>query len=96
MATSCKRRRICSARSEPADQQRGGGTIPIDLRGMGPRPRANTTRHTGKMMMTTSAGIAEFEQDLIRERTGTGRAAAKRRGVRFGRLRNSAPIWSRL
>jgi|SRR5580704_7245617 DNA invertase Pin-like site-specific DNA recombinase len=31
------------------------------------------------------AGIAEFEQDLIRERTGAGREAAEQRGVRFGR-----------
>src|ERR1700733_4249410 len=30
-------------------------------------------------------GIAEFERDLIRERTGAGRADAKKRGVRFGR-----------
>ena len=28
---------------------------------------------------------AEFERDLIRERTGAGRADAKKRGVRFGR-----------
>ena len=33
------------------------------------------------------AGIAEFERDLIRERTGAGRDAAKQRGVRFGRPR---------
>src|ERR671914_2527575 len=31
------------------------------------------------------AGIAEFERDLIRERTGAGRQAAKQRGVKFGR-----------
>ena len=33
------------------------------------------------------AGIAEFERDLIRERTSTGRIAAQKRGVRFGRPR---------
>lgn len=37
------------------------------------------------MIMTIFAGIAEFERDLIRERTGTGRADAQKRGVRFGR-----------
>jgi DNA invertase Pin-like site-specific DNA recombinase len=37
------------------------------------------------MIMTVFAGIAEFERDLIRERTGAGRADAKKRGVRFGR-----------
>ncbi len=50
-------------------------------------PWANTTTHAGKMIMTVFAGIAEFERDLIRERTGAGRKAAKQRGVRFGRPR---------
>lgn len=48
-------------------------------------PWADTSSHTGKMIMTVFAGIAEFERDLIRERTGAGRIAAKERGVRFGR-----------
>ena len=39
------------------------------------------------MIMTVFADIAEFERDLIRERTGAGREAAKQRGVRFGRPR---------
>ena len=50
-------------------------------------PWANTTAYVGKMIMTVFAGIAEFERDLIRERTGAGREAAKQRGVRFGRPR---------
>jgi DNA invertase Pin-like site-specific DNA recombinase len=37
------------------------------------------------MIMTVFAGIAEFERDLIRERTAAGRSAAIKRGVRFGR-----------
>jgi DNA invertase Pin-like site-specific DNA recombinase len=48
-------------------------------------PWADTTTHAGKMIMTVFAGIGEFERDLIRERTGAGRTAAKQRGVRFGR-----------
>lgn len=48
-------------------------------------PWADTTSPSGKMIMTVFAGIAEFERELIRERTGAGRAAAKKRGVRFGR-----------
>jgi DNA invertase Pin-like site-specific DNA recombinase len=48
-------------------------------------PWADTTSHAGKMIMTIFAGIAEFERDLIRERTGAGRKAAKKRGVLFGR-----------
>jgi DNA invertase Pin-like site-specific DNA recombinase len=46
-------------------------------------PWADTTPHAGKMIMTIFAGIAE--RDLIRERTGAGREAAKKRGVLFGR-----------
>jgi DNA invertase Pin-like site-specific DNA recombinase len=37
------------------------------------------------MVLTVFAGIAEFERALIIERTGTGRTAAMKRGVRFGR-----------
>lgn len=48
-------------------------------------PWADTTTHAGKMIMTVFAGIAEFERDLIRERTSAGRNAAMRRGVQFGR-----------
>jgi DNA invertase Pin-like site-specific DNA recombinase len=54
-------------------------------------PWANTTTHVGKMIMTVFAGIAEFERDLIRERTGAGREAARKRGVQFGRPRKLNP-----
>ena len=37
------------------------------------------------MLLTVFAGIAEFERALIHQRTGAGRAAARARGVRFGR-----------
>lgn len=47
-------------------------------------PWADTSSHAGKMIMTVFAGIAEFERDLIRERTSAGRKAALTRGVRFG------------
>ena len=40
-------------------------------------PWADTTSHAGKMIMTVFAGIAEFERDLIRECTGSGRIEAK-------------------
>jgi DNA invertase Pin-like site-specific DNA recombinase len=36
-------------------------------------------------VLTIFAGIAEFERELIHERTGSGRIAARARGVRFGR-----------
>lgn len=46
---------------------------------------ADTTSATGKLVMTVFAGLAEFEKDLIRERTDVGRRAALDRGVKFGR-----------
>jgi len=36
-------------------------------------------------MLIVLGGLAEFERELIRARTGDGRARAKERGVRFGR-----------
>ena len=54
-------------------------------------PWADTTTHAGKMIMTVFAGIAEFERDLIRERTKAGRDAARTRGVRFGRPQKLNP-----
>lgn len=47
-------------------------------------PWADTTSPAGKMILTVFAGIADFERSLILERTSSGRAAAKARGVRFG------------
>ena len=54
-------------------------------------PWADTTTSAGKMIMTVFAGIAEFERDLIRERTSVGREAAMKKGVRFGRPRSLSP-----
>jgi DNA invertase Pin-like site-specific DNA recombinase len=48
-------------------------------------PWADTTSPAGRMVLTVFAGIAEFERALIIERTGSGRVAAMKRGVRFGR-----------
>ena len=48
-------------------------------------PWADTTSPAGRMVLTVFAGIAEFERELINHRTSSGRAAAKGRGVRFGR-----------
>ena len=44
-------------------------------------PWADTTTHAEKMIMTVFARIAEFERDLICERTAAGRNAAMRRGL---------------
>ena len=42
-----------------------------------------TTPH-GRLMLTILGGLAEFERELIRARTGEGRKRAMDRGVRFG------------
>ena len=46
---------------------------------------ADTTSPHGRLLLTVLGGLAEFERDLIRARTGEGRARAKARGVRLGR-----------
>ena len=46
---------------------------------------ADTTTPHGRLMLTVLGGLAEFERELIRARTGEGRDRAKARGVRFGR-----------
>ena len=48
-------------------------------------PWADTTSPAGRMVLTVFAGIAEFERELIRQRTEEGRQAARQRGVSFGR-----------
>lgn len=65
-------------------------TIGAGLRSLA-APWADTTSPAGRMVLTVFAGIAEFERDLIRERTSSGRAAAKQRGVRFGRPAKLSP-----
>jgi DNA invertase Pin-like site-specific DNA recombinase len=46
---------------------------------------ADTTTPHGRLMLTVLGGLAEFERELIRSRTGEGRARAMARGVRMGR-----------
>jgi DNA invertase Pin-like site-specific DNA recombinase len=52
---------------------------------------ADTTTPHGRLMLTVLGGLAEFERELIRARTGEGRKRAKERGVRFGRPRKLTP-----
>jgi DNA invertase Pin-like site-specific DNA recombinase len=47
----------------------------------------DTTTPHGRLMLTVLGGLAEFERELIRARTGEGRKRAQERGVRFGRPR---------
>ena len=52
---------------------------------------ADTTTSHGRLMLTVLGGLAEFERDLIRARTGEGRARAKARGVKMGRKPKLTP-----
>jgi DNA invertase Pin-like site-specific DNA recombinase len=45
----------------------------------------DTTRPGGKLIFSVFGAMAEFERELIRERTAAGMKAAKRRGVHVGR-----------
>jgi DNA invertase Pin-like site-specific DNA recombinase len=46
---------------------------------------ADTTTPHGRLMLTVLGGLAEFERELIKARTGEGRARAKAKGVHMGR-----------
>src|SRR5437868_4249920 len=62
----------------------GGWTIQAGFRSLKDTWADTTTPH-GRLMLTVLGGLAEFERELIRARTGDGRSRAKARGVRFGR-----------
>jgi DNA invertase Pin-like site-specific DNA recombinase len=48
-------------------------------------PTIDTTSRTGKLVMGILALIAEFENEIKRERQMDGTAKARDRGVKFGR-----------
>src|SRR5712672_354761 len=48
-------------------------------------PLWDTGSSQGRLLSTMLAAIAEFERELIRERTGEGRKRAMANGVKFGR-----------
>jgi DNA invertase Pin-like site-specific DNA recombinase len=48
-------------------------------------PAMDTTSAHGRLLLNILGSIAEFERELIKSRTGEGRARAKAKGVRFGR-----------
>ncbi len=52
---------------------------------------ADTTTPHGRLMLTVLGGLAEFERELIKSRTGEGRARAKAAGKHMGRPRKLTP-----
>jgi len=48
-------------------------------------PWCNSTTPTGRLLLTVLGGLAEFERELIKDRTTEGRERAKRAGVKMGR-----------
>jgi DNA invertase Pin-like site-specific DNA recombinase len=52
---------------------------------------ADTTTAHGRLILTVLGGLAEFEHELIRVRTGEGRARAVANGVKMGRKPKLTP-----
>jgi DNA invertase Pin-like site-specific DNA recombinase len=60
------------------------GKVGAAFRSLGD-PLWDTSSSQGRLLSTMLAAIADFERDLIRERTGEGRKRAMAKGVKFGR-----------
>jgi DNA invertase Pin-like site-specific DNA recombinase len=69
----------------PGDLAADGAPVMLGLFGEPVGTWADTTTAHGRLMLTVLGGLAEFERDLIRTRTGEGRQRAKARGVIMGR-----------
>ncbi len=66
-------------------------SLGVDLISLGD-PGLDTTSPHGRLIFSIMGAVAEFERDLIRERTRAGMAAARRRGKRIGRPRVYVPV----
>jgi DNA invertase Pin-like site-specific DNA recombinase len=53
---------------------------------------ADTTTAHGRLLLTVLGGLAEFERELIRVRTGEGRRRAVEAGLKLAAGRASRPI----
>ncbi len=67
------------------------GSLGVDLVSLND-PGLDTTAPSGRLIFHVMGAVAEFERDLIRERTLAGVAAARRRGKRLGRPRAQVSI----
>ena len=52
----------------------------------------DTSTPSGRLLFNVLGSIAEFERDLIRERTRAGLRAARKRGKRLGRRKSYIPL----
>ncbi len=67
------------------------GSLSVDLVSLGDAG-LDTTGPSGRLLFHVMGAVAEFERELIRERTRSGVAAARRRGKRLGRPRVHVPL----
>ena len=79
------------AKTLPASSKRSSmpariGKAGASFRSLGD-PLWDTSSSQGRLLSTLLAAIADFERDLIRERTGEGRKRAMAAGIKFGRPR---------
>ena len=80
----CKLDRLGRSTRELLDLIERIGKAGASFRSLGD-PLWDTGSAQGRLLSTLLAAIAEFERELIRERTGEGRKRAMAAGVKFGR-----------
>jgi DNA invertase Pin-like site-specific DNA recombinase len=66
------------------------GSVGASFRSLGD-PLWDTSSSQGRLLSTLLAAIAEFERELIKERTGEGRKRAQAAGIKFGRKPKLSP-----
>lgn len=74
---------VCSTVKKLADRR-----IRITCLALG---NTDLTSPAGKMILTILASIAEFEKDLLKERTAAGLERAKKQGTKLGRRPSFSP-----
>src|SRR5215813_503966 len=82
--------RLGRSTRELLDQIERIGKAGASFRSLGD-PLWDTGSSQGRLLSTLLAAIAEFESELIRERTGEGRKRAMAAGVKFGRKPKLSP-----
>ena len=86
----CKLDRLGRSTRELLDLIHRIGEVGAAFKSLGD-PLWDTSTPQGRLLATMLSGIAEFERDLIRERTGEGRKRAQAAGVKFGRKPKLTP-----